>query len=453
MTIIRRKVLIRPAAVALSAAVAALAGGLCRASDSPAPEEKAEGFVSLFDGRTLDGWKTEGGAATYAVKDGAIVGTGAPGTPGNTFLCTTKDYENFVFRGEFKCASGNSGIQFRSSTRPAGNLKNGTCVFGYQSEITPDGHSTGRIYDEGRRGFRHGLVWLDNTPKERLAAADRAFRRGDWNTVEIQCVGPSIKTWVNGVKVSDLLDDCQQRGFFGLQIHAQPKASKDGSPTAPGTCAWRNLRVRELPACPPWKKFFVKGADGQMAVDGAKYVIPQDWKFVTEGGETFLRGVHDQKEGKDGLVISHADYANFMARVTYKLNGGNSALYFRAAEEDVPWVLKGFQNEIAGNAKDSALWHTQGKTTKGRGWVASNDALVGKVRDAKGGWNTVATIAVGDRIVDRLNGIETFDIVDPLCEKTGKLGLQLHGGCANEVRFKDWEVMPVEDWMLPYIAR
>jgi hypothetical protein len=83
--------------------------------------------------------------------------------------------------------------------------------------------------------------------------------------------------------------------------------------------------------------------------------------------------------------------------------------------------------------------------------VAANDELVAKVRDDKGGWNTVSTIAVGDRIVNRLNGFETFDIVDPLCEKTGKLGLQLHGGADNEVRFKDWEVMPVEPWMLPYI--
>ena len=33
----------------------------------------------------------------------------------------------------------------------------------------------------------------------------------------------------------------------------------------------------------------------------------------------------------------------------------------RAAEEDIPWVLKGFQNEIAGNNKDSALWHTQSR--------------------------------------------------------------------------------------------
>ena len=406
------------------------------------------GFVDLFDGKSLQGWKLNGGSAEYAVENGEITGRCLPGTPGNTFLCTEKEYENFILKIEFKCEGGNSGIQFRSSTRENKKLKNGTQVFGYQAEIRPDGDSCARIYDEGRRGHRHKIVWLDlTTPEARLAEAKGMFRKGDWNEMEIQCVGPSIKTWVNGKKVVDIFDDCQQRGFFGLQIHAQKEGSK------PGVSHWRNVRIKELPACPPWKEFFVKGGDGAWKVDGAHYVIPQDWSFVEEKGDTFLRGIHDEKEKKDGLVISDADYDNFMARVTYKLNGGNSALYFRAAEEDVPWVLKGFQNEIAGNNKDSALWHTRGKTSKGRGWVASNDELVEKVRDAKGGWNTVSTIAIGDRIVNRINGFETFDIVDPACEKTGKLGLQLHGGCKNEMRFKKWEVMPVPAWMLEYVNR
>ena len=429
--------------VMVSAAAALLAGAAFAAE---------QGFTDLFDGKTLNGWKLNGGSAEYSVEDGTIAGVGVPGTPGNTFLCTEREYENFIFRAEFKCPSGNSGIQFRSSAVPHPAFKNGTRVYGYQSEITPSGGSCGRIYDEGRRGHSKGIVWLDNTPKEREMEMRKTFRKDDWNSVEIQCVGPSIKTFINGVKVADILDDYQQRGFFGLQIHAQ-RTNKDGSMPAPGRAWWRNIRIKELPPCPAWKKFFVRGADGKMTLDGARYVIPQDWTFVEDRDGAYLCGVHDKSEKKDGLVISLADYGNFMARVTYKINGGNSALYFRAAEEDVPWVLKGFQNEIAGDNKDSALWHTSGKTTKGRGWVATNDVLVAKVRDTKGGWNTVCTIAVGDRIVNRLNGFETFDIVDPLSEKTGKLGLQLHGGDDNEMRFRNWEVMPIEDWMLPYILK
>jgi len=139
------------------------------------------------------------------------------------FLCTEKSFGNCVFRGEFKCDSGNSGIQFRSSTRPNAFLEHGALVYGYQCEIRPDGDSCGRIYDEARRVFHYGFIWIDNTPEGRLAAVRKAFWIGDWNTAEILCVGPSIKTWIKGVKVSDLFDDCQQRGFIGLQIHALPK--------------------------------------------------------------------------------------------------------------------------------------------------------------------------------------------------------------------------------------
>ena len=113
----------------------------------------------------------------------------------------------------------------------------------------------------------NGIIWLDNTPKAREQEMLKTFKKDDWNTMEIQCVGPSIKTFVNGVKVTDILDDCQQRGFFGLQIHAQKKTDKDGSPMEPGRSWWRNIQIKELPPCPAWRKFFVKGAEDQMTVD------------------------------------------------------------------------------------------------------------------------------------------------------------------------------------------
>ncbi len=373
------------------------------------------GFIDLFDGKTTQGWTLNGGSAEYTVADGVITGRGVPGTPGNTFLCTEKEYENFIFKAEFKCEGGNSGVQFRSSTRPDGKLKNGTRVFGYQCEITSGGVSTGRIYDEGRRGFRHGIAWLDlETSQARLDEMQKAFRKGDWNEVEIQCVGPSIKTWINGKKVADIFDDCQQRGFFGLQIHAQ----KPGA--TPGVSHWRKIRIHELPPCPPWKSFFVKGADGQWKLDGAHRGDPRNGRFVTEKGRTFLRGIPDGTEQKDDLVTSDADYDNFMVRVTCTRAGGDG---------------------------------TGCLTARGRGWVASNDTLVAKVGHAKDGWNTVSTIAVGDRLVNRLNGFEVLDNVDPACAKTGRLGLQLPAGGTNDVCFRWWQVMPVPAWMLAYINR
>ncbi|MBP5284712.1 MAG: DUF1080 domain-containing protein [Kiritimatiellae bacterium] len=401
-------------------------------------------FKPLFDGKSLDGWTVKGGSAGFSVEDGAIVGRGVPDTYGNTFLCTEKEYANFILKLEYKIDSGNSGVQFRSAERPAAEYRHGNEIYGYQAEITLDGENASRIYDEARRGHKYGIVWLDaSTPAERLETAKASFRPGDWNELEIQCVGPSVKTWLNGNKVADIFDDASERGFIGLQVHCGPEC----------VVRWRNVRIRELDDSPAWKKFFVKGAGGEPKVEGAHYILPECWTFEKNDSDgEYLKGFHPAGIEEDGLVISDLDYGNFVARVSYNINGGNSALYFRSAEENIPWVLKGFQNEIAGNSRDSALWHTQGETTPGRGWIAWNDELVEKVRKP-GGWNTITTIAVADRIVDRINGFETFDIVDPECEKTGKLGLQLHGGIEVVMKFKDWEMMPVPDWMLPYIAR
>jgi len=151
-------------------------------------------------------------------------------------------------------------------------------------------------------------------------------------------------------------------------------------------------------------------------------------------------------------VVSDRNYSDFIVRVTYQLFGGNSALYFRAEEVNTPWLLKGFQNEIAGNAKDSALWHTAGDKTKGRGWVAQNDEFIAQVRNPKG-WNTTCTVAYGDRILSILNGQRTVDILDPLCEKSGKVALQLHGGANGKMWFKDFEILEITPEMRALIDR
>lgn len=401
-----------------------------------------DGFASLFNGTDLDGWVKRGGSATYAVEDGTIVGKCAPNTPGNTFLCTEQEYGNFVLKLQYKfIEAGNSGVQFRSEARSEGD---GERVYGYQYEIRPGCDATGRIYDEGRRGHQFGLVWLDaHTPQDRLEAAQASCREGEWNDVEIQCVGPSIKTWINGKLVVDMFDSFTMKGFFGLQIHSGES----------GSVAWKNIRVKDLGES-KWEPFFVKGDNGDYELADAKFVLPEEWSFTKEG---VLHGVHLKSQDKDGLVISNKNYDDFIARVTYRMHGGNSALYFRAEETSAPWVLRGFQNEIANNNKDSALWHTagiiDGKTIPGRGWVATNDELIEKVRNKDDQWNTTCTAAYGDRLVQTLNGFCTSDIIDEESEKTGKLGLQMHGGTDCEMFFKDFEVMPITAEMKKLIDR
>src|SRR4051794_31696658 len=71
-------------------------------------------WVELFNGKDLTGWTQKGGKAKFFVQDGCIVGETVTNTP-NSFLCTEKDYDNFILELDFKVDPRlNSGVQFRS---------------------------------------------------------------------------------------------------------------------------------------------------------------------------------------------------------------------------------------------------------------------------------------------------------------------------------------------------
>ena len=90
----------------------------------------AQNWQPLFDGKTLDGWETHGGAATFEVVDGTIRGTAVANSP-NTFLCTERRYGDFIFEVEMFLPNAlNSGIMFRANLRPERDR-----VYGYQCEV------------------------------------------------------------------------------------------------------------------------------------------------------------------------------------------------------------------------------------------------------------------------------------------------------------------------------
>jgi type 1 glutamine amidotransferase/HEAT repeat protein len=185
----------------------------------------------LFDGKNFDGWIQRGGKAKYAIDGDEIVGTTVKGTP-NSFLCTETNYSDFILELEYKVHPKlNSGIQIRSESYP--DYQNGR-VHGYQVEIDPEPRAwSGGIYDEGRRGWLFDLK--NNEP------ARKAFKQGEWNHYRIQALGPSIKTWINGVPAADLQDDMTASGFIALQVHAT-------SLDEPMEIRWRNIRIQDLSA-------------------------------------------------------------------------------------------------------------------------------------------------------------------------------------------------------------
>lgn len=203
----------------------------------------AEKWKSLFDGKTLAGWKQVQDKAKYLVRDGAIVGVVTAGATQNSFLITEAEFGDFVFECEFKAAPGiNSGIQYRSHVADE-KVKR---LYGYQFEIDPTPRGlTGGFYEEGRRGWFVPSANHDEPQKAFAAAHAGQFKPGEWNKVRIEARGAYVKHWLNGHLMADYTDKGEdvriKRGFFGLQVHATKNAELFGREVA-----FRNLRVQKL---------------------------------------------------------------------------------------------------------------------------------------------------------------------------------------------------------------
>jgi hypothetical protein len=197
-----------------------------------------DGWISLFDGKTLDGWIQKNGTATYRVEDSMIIGKTTPKSP-NSFLCSAKDYGDFELEFEVKLINNelNSGVQIRSQTKEAkGDEKFGR-VNGPQIEIAAGGDGgspSGYIYGEACGG------WMTPDAKRK---SHKAFKRGEWNKYRVVAQGPRIQVWINGEAIDDTTDEekfkTHPKGFIGLQVHGVGEKG-------PYEVAWRNIRIKVL---------------------------------------------------------------------------------------------------------------------------------------------------------------------------------------------------------------
>jgi len=184
--------------------------------------------VSLFDGRTFDGW--QGNLENFRIQDGAIVaGSLEQAIPRNEFLCTEKIYRDFELSLKVKLvgdpATANAGIQIRSRRIPNNNE-----MIGYQADMGQ--HYWACLYDEGRR---HRIL---AKPDPKLL--HKALKPNDWNKYVIRCVGPRVQLWLNGCQTVDYIEpdeSVEQAGVIGLQIHSGPPAE-----------AWyKDIKIRVIP--------------------------------------------------------------------------------------------------------------------------------------------------------------------------------------------------------------
>ncbi len=239
--------------------LAGLAALLSPAGAEDKKEKSDEGFESIFDGKTLQGWhvsaKSGHSAASkhrsggrWVVEDGAIVGSqDVPGNGG--LIITDKAYGDFEVVLEMNNDFGpDSGLFLRST-------EDGRA---YQALI--DYHKGGNlmgVYGEGLRpGFHvYNFQFLGEPAKIKehecpfaLPVAPEKWpdfwKHGEWNELRVRIVGnpPKITTWIKGVKFMEWTDTMKRtadKGGIALQVHGGGDYTKQ-------FVRYRKIRVKQL---------------------------------------------------------------------------------------------------------------------------------------------------------------------------------------------------------------
>ncbi|MDQ2718872.1 MAG: DUF1080 domain-containing protein [Bacteroidota bacterium] len=433
-------------------------------------QENNRGWQSLFDGKTLSGWKKLAGTADYKVENGAIVGTTVVNS-GNTFLVTKKEFDDFVLEMDVKIndTTSNSGVQMRSHFNSSGHNGKGL-VFGYQFEIDPSSRKwSGGVYDEGRRD------WL--YPVSLHQEAQNAFKIGVYNHLKMECIGNEIKTWINDIPVAYLVDTIDKKGFIGLQVHAVTKSEYAGEKVY-----FKNIKIKtnDLKKTQFPKGIFVVN---NISNNLTSYEKNNGWKLLFNGKDASgWKGAYEpgfpekgwqvkngvitvlSSEGKEGAnggdIVTKDEFSAFDLSFDFKMTpGANSGVkYFVTLDEHNQGSAIGLEYQVLDDAihPDAKLGRDGDRT------LASLYDLIPAKKQPRfvhkiGEWNSGRIVVYPNNHVEHyLNGVKVleyergsqafrdlvaiskFKVWPQFGEaKKGHILLQDHG---NEVSFKSIKI-------------
>ena len=351
MTTIHRLLGLALLLAALLGAHAALAQTPKAAAAAAAPKplteaELADGWISLFDGKTLFGWKAHS-KADWAVKDGAIRVSG--GEKG--LLCTSVQFDNYVLKCDFRAAKNtNSGLFLRTAAVPGMDDIKTKC---YELNIAPPDNP----FPTG------GFVG-------RLKGKEVPEKAGEWQSFEATLDGSKCTVKLNGETVLEYTDPAPaHRGYIGLQLNT-------------GEVEFKNIKLKPLGLASLFNGKDLTGWKNHPESKSTFTVTPQGEIHVTSTGRGALES--SQQLGDFVLqmeAISHAPQLNsglFFRCIPGELtngyecqihngykNGdrkqpvdfGTGAIYRRiAAREVVPNDKEWFTMTIAADGPQIAVW-------------------------------------------------------------------------------------------------
>ena len=242
----------RPMLTIASLALLTLSAGAFGADE----KKLEEGFECIFNGKDMTGW--EGKPGWWNVEDGALTARSTEEKP-----CKKHNYlmwrggaaDNFELRLEYRVVGGNSGIQFRSREMPDFD------IVGYQADIEAGDQWSGCLFEvgtpgrvtdvpEGDRGrggvaMRGKKVLIDAGGTQHVSdVADPAellkkVKKEDWNEYQIIAQGNKVTLKINGVIMTQVIDNDKNKvrpgGMIAFQMHPGP----------PMVVQFRNIRIKQ----------------------------------------------------------------------------------------------------------------------------------------------------------------------------------------------------------------
>ena len=400
-------------------------------NDTTLVEQKDEGFIPLFDGKTLDGWtEIQKFGPRYFVTNGVIA---SPPDAGND-LVTDGVYTNFVLRMDFKLTPGaNNGVGIRVPME-----KNDLTYVGNEIQILDDDDAQYANLDPGQ--YCGSLYKI-------FAARRGALKKvGEWNHYEITADGRHIKIDLNGTtivdgNINDVTNVAALRGHPGM-------LRESGHLCLLGHRSYvefRNILVKPLPSTeapdntPPegFTALFdghdLAGWKGLVADPPARAKMSPDDLAAAQAKAD--EGMRAHWKAEDGVIVfdgkgqnlcTARDYGDFEMLVDWKIpDKGDSGIYLRGTPQVQIWTTNS-PGQFAVPDGSGALWNNKKN---------SRHTLV-YADHAPGEWNRFRILMVGEKVHVFLNGqlvvrdttLENYWEPGKPIYSTGQVELQNHFG-------------------------
>lgn len=322
------------------------------------PAEWAEGWIALFDGQTLFGWKAYS-QADWRVEDGAIVASSGE----RGLLCTSVSFDDYVLKAQFRAAAGtNSGIFLRTPPVVAMNDITTRC---YELNIAPPDNPFPTGSFVGRQ-----------------KAKPVPERAGQWQSLEVTLDGPRAIVQLNGEVVLEYTDPHPTgRGRIGLQFNT-------------GRVEFRDIKLRPL-NLPPL--FNGRDLSGWSQPPGS-----QSQFTVNDRGE-----LHVTSTGR-GALESPQRLADFILQVEAITHAPllNSGIFFRCIPGE---LANGYESQIHNGYKNGDRTQPLDYGTGGIYRRVPARRVVANDQE----WFAKTIVADGPQIAVWVNGYQVTDWTDP----------------------------------------